>query len=461
MLSLRIAIRSLLRRKGRAVLIALLVVFGTLLLVFGTTFTRSAGIASRNSIIQNFTGDFIVYSARSRDLPSPFSFGTPLPVIADADLVVDFLSAQPEVEVSVPLAQNYGLISVEANGGKVEMPFIFYAVDPAPYAKTFPNVKMLEGDFLASGDGILVSSFQNDQYEKKYGVRLSSGQAVTVLGLSDGAGVNAYPTTVRGIFDPLYYKNVFNYINFVDIRTYSGVYNFTGVARGSLPEGLEKGLAATSEEDIFALADAPSTTIDTATLKSEAISGYTMIAVRLKDHTALERVRARVADQGFDVKTARWDEASGFFARISSALQAFIFLATGLIFLVVAFIFANTLIISIIERTGEIGTMRALGGERSFIRSIFISETLMLNVAASLVGIIIGLALVLAAGRGGLPLPDTVSQFLYGGGSLPMVLSIWPFVTAIAVVVVVSILATLAPIRVATRITPLAAMSDR
>lgn len=461
MLSLTIALRSLLRRRSRAVLIALLVVFGTLLLVVGTTITRSAAEASRNSIIQNFTGDFIVYSARSRDLPSPFAFTTPLPVLADADLVVEYLAAQPEVEVSVPLAQNYGLISVEANGGKVEMPFIFYAVDPAPYARTFPNVKMLEGDFLASGDGILVSQFQNDQYEKKYGVRLSAGQKVTVLGLSDGAGVNAFPTTVRGVFDPLYYKNVFNYINFVDIRTYSGVYNFTGVARGSLPAGLEKGLAATSEDDIFALAEAPSLSIDTSTLKSEAISGYTMIAVRLKDHSTAEAVRERLAGQGFEVKTARWDEASGFFARISSALQAFIYLATALIFLVVAFIFANTLIISIIERTGEIGTMRALGGERSFIRSIFLSETLLLNVAACLVGIVLGLVLVLATGRGGLPLPDTVSQFLIGGGPLPLVLSAWPFITAIVVVVVVSILATLGPIRVATRITPLAAMSDR
>ena len=35
---------------------------------------------------------------------------------------------------------------------------------------------MLEGDFLASGDGILVSAFQNEQYEKKYGVRLAVGE---------------------------------------------------------------------------------------------------------------------------------------------------------------------------------------------------------------------------------------------------------------------------------------------
>ncbi len=88
---------------------------------------------------------------------------------------------------------------------------------------------------MTSGSGILVSSYQDDQYQKKYGIRLAVGDEVTVLGLSDGGGVNAYETRVRGIFDPLYYKNVFNYINFIDVGTYSGVYNFTGVAAGSLP----------------------------------------------------------------------------------------------------------------------------------------------------------------------------------------------------------------------------------
>jgi ABC-type lipoprotein release transport system permease subunit len=462
-ISLTIAFRSLLRRKSRVILIALLVVFGTMLLVLGTTISRSAGIASRQSIIRNFTGDFIVYSARSREIPSPFAFTTPLPVVPDMEKVTAFLSAQPEVETFVPFAQNYSLLSVQKDGSTVDMPFIFYAVDPAPYARTFGNAKMVEGDFLAGGSGILVSRFQNDTFEKRYGVRLKVGQDVTVLGLSDGGSVNAYPTKVRGIFEPRYYRNVFDYINFIDITAYSQVYNFTGVAAGSLPPALESGLAAAqdSEDAVFALAGSSTGSIDTTTLKSEAVSGYTMIAVRLKDGAASNAVRARLDAQGLEVKTARWDEASGFFSRISSALGAFIYLATALIFLVVAFIFMNTLIINIVERTGEIGTIRALGGEKGLIRAIFLSETLMVNVAACLLGMAVSLAVILAAGPSGLPLPDIVSQFLIGGGPLPLALSAGPFITSLAVVVGVSVLATLLPIRVATKITPLAAMNDR
>jgi len=146
-------------------------------------------------------------------------------------------------------------------------------------------------------------------------------------------------------------------------------------------------------------------------------------------------VRLRLASQGLPVKTARWDEASSFFARISSGIQAFIYFATALIFLVVAFIFMNTLIISITERTAEIGTMRALGGERSFIRNLFLGETLLLNVAAAVAGMVVSLALVLVFQRTGLPLPETVSMYLVGGGPLPMTLSPGPFVVALVVVV--------------------------
>ncbi len=98
----------------------------------------------------------------------------------------------------------------------------------------------------------------------------------------------------------------------------------------------------------------------------------------------------------------------------------------------------NTLIINIVERTGEIGTMRALGAERKFVRRIFLAETLLLNVAASLVGIAVGLAMILAAGRAGLRFRP-VSQFLIGGGNLPLLLSPWPFVVALSVVVAVSV----------------------
>ena len=105
--------------------------------------------------------------------------------------------------------------------------------------------------------------------------------------------------------------------------------------------------------------------------------------------------------------------------------------------------------------------MRAIGGEKSFIRRLFLAETLLLNIPFSLGAMVLSLIAVLAAGRSGLPLPDSISQYLIGGGALPLRLAAAPFLEALVIVIAVSVIATLYPIRVATGITPLAAMGER
>ena len=471
MLIFKLAFRSLLRRKSRMILIALLVAFGSFLMIFGTTFAGSAHDVSRTSIIENFTGDFIIYSAKSKEKPSPFAFQTPLPNIPNVPEVERYLETLPEVAAYAPYAQNYAILQVGANSKKVELPFIFYAVQPADYHRVFDNARMTHGSFFATGGspsvrnpehGVVISEYQNQQYKKNYGITLTVGEPLTVLGLTQG-GVNAVSSKIVGVFDPKYYKNVFNYINYLDIGTYSTLYNFTGVQ--ALPKNLDKSLNASSSNEaaIFALAaDNSLSSLDLNTLKSQALSGYTMIAVKLKDHSRTAAVMNDIEHRGgLGVKLADWKEASGYFAQIASGLQTFVYVATALIFLIVAFIFMNTLIINITERTDEIGTMRAIGAEKGFVRRLFISETLILNLAASAIAMMAALVAVLLLGRSGVPLPETLSQFLIGGGNLPLHLSVGPFLQALGVTVLVSILATLYPVRVATSITPLEAMNKR
>lgn len=469
MLTLKLALRTLLRRKSRMILIGVLVAFGTFLIIFGTTFSRSAGEVSRRSIIENFTGDFIIYAARSKEKPSPFAFLTPLPNLRNVPEIETYLRSMPDVAAFAPYAQNYAIIEVERNGTKVDLPFIFYAVDPAGYREVFANAGMTQGSFFGVGaaapddrHGIVISEYQNSQYQKNYGVTLKVGEPVTVLGVTEG-GVSAAASRLVGVFEPKYYKNVFNYINFLDFGTYSNLYNFTGVA--SLPTGLDESLdnAGRDENSIFDLASNTSlTNLDLSSLKEQALSGYTMIAVKLKDHSKVDQAMSMVAGkESLDVKVAGWREASTYFAQIASGLETFIYFATGLIFLIVAFIFMNTLIINITERTEEIGTMRAIGAEKRFVRRMFVAETLMLNGAASAVAMIAAFAVIVAVGNRGIPLPDTISQFLIGGGNLPLHLSWIPFAQAVGVTLVVSIAATLYPVRVATKITPLEAMNER
>jgi len=484
MIILKLAFRTLMRRKGRMVLIGSLVAFGTFLLAFGGIFASSASKASQLSIIENFTGDLIVYSEKSKELPSPFAFTTPLPNIRNTQEIADVLKGIDGVESWAMYAQNYGIVQVERDGKNIDLPFIFYAIEPASYRKVFSNVKISAGNFfgldaaypdgkaattdtaassdtVASAGGILISEYQNAQYAKNYGVTLSPGEKVKLLGVTEG-GVNTVSSTMLGTFNPVHYTSVFNYINFVDAPTYTTLYNYTGVE--SLPAAFNAGLAnATADESsLFALAGNDTFgKIDLASLKTQALSGFTMIAVKLSDHSKVDSAIAELRKHTeLGVKAARWDAASGFYAQISLALQAFIFLATGLIFLVVTMILMNTLIINVVERTAEIGTMRAIGADKSFVREVFLAETIMLNTVSALVGIAITFALLAFGGSGGFPLPETISQFLIGGGFLPLKITATPFAIALVTVVGVSVLATIYPVSVATSITPLKAMSD-
>lgn len=249
----------------------------------------------------------------------------------------------------------------------------------------------------------------------------------------------------------------------MDAETYAAVYNYAGVA--ALPADLEASLAAAEfdEDAIFALAGDPGTgPIDLSELVAEELSGATMIAVRLKGGADPRSVMDRLtADASLGIKVADWEAASGFYAQISAGLQAFIYFATALVFLVVAMIVMNTLIINVTERTAEIGTMRAIGAERSFVRTVFLAESLVLNLSAAVVGLVASAIGIAVFSGGGILLPDLISQFLVGGGPIPIMPSFWPFALGVVVVAVVSVLATLYPVSVATRITPLKAMSDK
>lgn len=461
-----IAIRSLGRRKVRMGLIGLLVVVGTVLIVFGGTVATSAQASSRQAIIDSFTGDLVLYSARSKDLPSPFSFNTPLPPVENVAGLEAWLSQRPEVKDYVGVAQNYGLISVDKDGKKLDLSFLFYAVDPGRYDSTFHNLEVTSGAYWGpagsdTASGILISERQHAQYVEKYGVDLKPGDPVTLLSVTGGGAVNAVSTTVRGVFQPRRYAGVFDYVNFMDVGTYGRLYNFTGVAEGALPSSLESALSATSEDDIFALAGSDFEPLDVDSLTTQELTGYTQVSVKFQEGGNHDDFVQAAQEAGFAVKAATWRQASSFFASVADILQAVILGMTLLIFLIVVFVLMNTLIINILERTTEIGTYRALGADKGFVSAIFLWESFLLNLGASMVGVAVSLALIAAVGPGGIVLPDIVAGYLVGGGPLRLVITLGPFVTGLALVVVVSFLATLYPTRVAVSVPPLQAMSGK
>ncbi|SIT43212.1 putative ABC transporter, permease protein [Paraburkholderia ribeironis] len=129
-------------------------------------------------------------------------------------------------------------------------------------------------------------------------------------------------------------------------------------------------------------------------------SGADRIVVMLHDGDRLDAARtsinAALVAAGFDVELYTWKDLSDFYNqvhRLFNMIFAFIF---SIVLIVVLMSIINTTTMSVVERTREIGTLRALGMNRRQVSTLFTVEGLQL----ALLGGAIGLLLTLVAGAG-------------------------------------------------------------
>ena len=134
-------------------------------------------------------------------------------------------------------------------------------------------------------------------------------------------------------------------------------------------------------------------------------------------------------------------------------LQDFLLAFGGIALFVGSFVIANSLSITIAQRTRELATLRTLGASRSQVRRTIVLEGIVMGAFASVVGIGVGLGL----GVGLFKLFDAVGFTLPNNG---LVLHGRTVVVALIVGIGVTLLASLRPAFRATRVPPIAAVRE-
>jgi putative ABC transport system permease protein len=134
-------------------------------------------------------------------------------------------------------------------------------------------------------------------------------------------------------------------------------------------------------------------------------------------------------------------------------LQGFLLAFGGIALFVGAFVIANSLSITIAQRTREFATMRTIGASRRQIMRAVLLEALVIGLVASVVGILLGLALA----RGLFWLFEQVGFTLPNSGLLLQTRTV---IVAMIVGVLVTVIASLRPARRATRVPPIAAVRE-
>lgn len=118
------------------------------------------------------------------------------------------------------------------------------------------------------------------------------------------------------------------------------------------------------------------------------IADYAQAKVRVKDANTLDGVRVAIIDKGFSVSalTDVVDQAN----KIFKALQIILAVFGTAALLVSAIGMFNTMTIAFLERTQEIGIMRALGASRTDVFALFLVESGLMGFLGGATGVCIG-----------------------------------------------------------------------
>jgi putative ABC transport system permease protein len=174
----------------------------------------------------------------------------------------------------------------------------------------------------------------------------------------------------------------------------------------------------------------------------------------VSDEQLVQQLRANVPASA-QVKTAS-QQASDDAAETNSFisfLRGFLLAFGGVALFVGSFVIANSLSITIAQRTREFATVRTIGASRRQILTSILLEALVVGVLASLVGLGLGFALAKAL----FWLFDAVGFTLPNSG---LILTPTAVVVALAAGIVVTLVASLRPAFRATRVPPIAAVRE-
>ena len=115
------------------------------------------------------------------------------------------------------------------------------------------------------------------------------------------------------------------------------------------------------------------------------------------------RLRSLLEPAGLEVYT--WSQLNDFYAKTVLLYGRQFGVLRAVILLMVLLSVANSVNMSLFERTAEFGTMRALGDSSWFVARLILTETAMLGIIGAVIGVIAGAALAVLISAIGIPMP--------------------------------------------------------
>jgi ABC-type lipoprotein release transport system permease subunit len=497
----KIAWRNIQRHRGKSLVIGIILFLGALIMTVGNGVISGMERGLRENIMNRFTGQIVVISSKQEQDIVIFSpMGKDVEVITGYEKIKKVLDSQDYIRSYLPAAKGLTLILNE-NG---DMGYaLALSVKFQDYQKMFMNnVQLVEGSFLTNDDrGLLVSTGNRDRiYDEQDFWIVSQGAPINEKNMTDDAlkhkknldlrehlivmGGSMENTSrdlkieVKGIIKYEYLDEYWKHFNIMDIESFREAFQYVTASDSlvKLPKEKQKILESDNLDSLFGdtiveKTDANSGNYDITTLigkkavqkKLDVDSGaYNMVFIKLKDIGAIDKSLAKLnsalSSAHAEARAISWKAAVGQLADTATLMRGATIGFVMLIFFVAIIIIMNTLSMAALERVSEIGMMRAVGAQKSFIAKMFFMETGMISLVFGGAGIVAGCIVVFILNIMNISTENDVVVLLFGGNVFRPTLDVIDILIGVIELLLVTAIATIYPLKVARGITPLDAI---
>ncbi|MBU1214129.1 MAG: FtsX-like permease family protein [Gammaproteobacteria bacterium] len=349
---LKLALRGLLRNRRRSLVTLLAIAFGysAIVLFAGYTHNIYDGLG-RQSIHGEMLGHLTIYKQgmRTEGKLDPERYLLTAQEVTDISKLVQ---QEAHVELVAPRIGMSGLVS----NGRVSTIFIAEGIEPEA-------VERLRAGALTDAErasGMYDNMKMRLDKDRPDVVGLSEG-LVEMLHLREGEQAQ------------------------VLVNTLSGQANAADITLG---KSFNTGNAGSNDKFAFV-----SLSLARSLLDAGARAARLTVLLDRTGNTEMMRdvLRTKLQAAGYDVEILTWQELSDFYNQVHGMFDMIFGFIFMIVLTVVLMSVANSMGMTVVERTREIGTLRAIGLKRSGVIRLFTLESMLLSLIGCVSGLLISL----------------------------------------------------------------------
>ncbi len=477
-----LALRNLRRHYRNSLLLILLFSVITALFYTGNAVMAESNRGMKKSFIDNFTSHLVIKAPTEMEV-GLFGATTPsigefyaLPVLKERDALEQLAKNQPDIEAVTPLI--YGACALDAAGIRYNIPV--FGVEGEGYFDFFPGIHIVEGSKLQDGmPGVMITRSRFERIQRDSGRELETGEPL-LLSMYGNGGFKIRQVPLAGVFTYENSNPQLDEMVITDMQTIRSL-NSLSLAKEEDQTILEKDMDLLGgelddlfqEEDLFEEASEGESAVhpgviedlvDTVDMTVFQTGGSChFLLLKLRNARIIPKVESRLSriieHNGFEAEIIGWRQAAGLSAQLIFLLR--ILYNTGFLLVALAGCIAlvNILLISVFDRTPEIGTLRAVGARKSYVRKLILTENLVLAGIGAVTGILAGQLVLFGVNALSLPIRNGMLQNLLGQRILYVgIAPLWWGISLITTLIL-GWIASVYPVSRALRIQPVTAQS--